>query len=40
MGMILSVPLTMVIQFLFDHYDETKWIDFLLSDYEKEKITQ
>lgn len=37
-GMILSVPLTMVIQFLFNHYDETKWVAFLLSDYKKEKI--
>ncbi len=36
-GMILSVPLTMVVQFLFDQYRETKWIALLLSDYEKEK---
>lgn len=36
-GMILSVPLTMVVQFLFDQYRETKWISLLLSDYEKEK---
>ena len=36
-GMILSVPLTMVMQFLFDQYRETKWIALLLSDYEKEK---
>jgi len=33
-GMILSVPLTMVTQFLFSQYDETKWIALLLSDYE------
>jgi len=36
-GMVLSVPLTMVMQFLFDQYRETKWIALLLSDYEKEK---
>lgn len=36
-GMILSVPLTMVVQFLFTQYRETKWIALLLSDYEKEK---
>jgi len=36
-GMILSVPLTMVIQFLFEQYRETKWIALLLSDYEKDK---
>jgi predicted PurR-regulated permease PerM len=36
-GMILSVPLTMVVQFLFDQYRETQWIALLLSDYEKEK---
>jgi len=36
-GMILSVPLTMVMQFLFEQYRETKWIALLLSDYEKEK---
>lgn len=33
-GMILSVPLTMVIQFLFEQYDETRWVAFMLSDYE------
>ncbi|MEA3418431.1 MAG: AI-2E family transporter [Campylobacterota bacterium] len=33
-GMILSVPLTMVIQFLFAQYQETKWVAFMLSDYE------
>jgi hypothetical protein len=26
--------LTMVMQFLFDQYRETKWISLLLSDYE------
>ena len=31
-GMILSVPLTMVVQFLLMQYDETRWIGFLLSD--------
>lgn len=36
-GMILSVPLTMGMQFLFDQYEETKWVAFLLSDYEEEK---
>lgn len=36
-GMILSVPLTMGMQFLFDQYEETKWVAFILSDYEKEK---
>jgi predicted PurR-regulated permease PerM len=36
-GMILSVPLTMVMQFFFDQYKETKWIALLLSDYKKEK---
>ncbi len=35
-GMILSVPLTMVMQFLFTQYEETEWIAFMLSDYEKE----
>lgn len=35
-GMILSVPLTMATQFLFDQYRETKWIALLLSDYKKE----
>ncbi len=33
-GMILSVPLTMGIQFLFDQYEETKWLAFMLSDYQ------
>ena len=36
-GMILSVPLTMVIQFMFEQYDETRWISLYLSDYKKEK---
>lgn len=36
-GMILSVPLTMVLQFMFEQYDETKWISLYLSDYEKGK---
>jgi len=36
-GMILSVPLTMVIQFMFAQYDETRWVSLLLSDYEREK---
>jgi len=35
-GMILSVPLTMIIQYLFDQYKETQWIALLLSDYKKE----
>ena len=35
-GMILSVPLTMGIQFLFDQYDETKWFAFMLGDYQGE----
>jgi len=33
-GMILSVPLTMIVQYLFDHYEQTRWIALLLSDYE------
>jgi len=37
-GMILSVPLTMVVQFLFEQYKETQWIAVLLSDYEKESV--
>ncbi len=32
-GMILSVPLTMGMQFLLMQYDETRWLGFLLSDY-------
>jgi len=35
-GMILSVPLTMIIQYLFNQYKETKWVALLLSDYKKE----
>ena len=39
-GMILSVPLTMGIQFLLMQYDETRWLGFLLSDYkEKNAVT-
>lgn len=33
-GMILSVPLTMGMQFLFDQYEETKWFAFMLGDYK------
>lgn len=33
-GMILSVPLTMAMQYLFDQYEETKWVALMLSDYE------
>lgn len=33
-GMILSVPLTMGTQFLFDQYEETKWLAFMLGDYK------
>ncbi len=36
-GMILSVPLTMVFQFMFEQYDETRWVALFLSDYEEEK---
>jgi len=36
-GMILSVPLTMAMQFLFAQYKETEWISLMLSDYDKEK---
>ena len=32
-GMILSVPLTMAMQFLFAQYKETEWIALILSDY-------
>lgn len=35
-GMILSTPLAMGMQYLFDQYDETKWVAFMLSNYEKE----
>jgi predicted PurR-regulated permease PerM len=33
-GMILSVPLTMLLQYLFGRYRETQWIALLLSDYK------
>jgi len=36
-GMILSVPLTMGMQYLFDQYEETKWLAFMWSDYTNEK---
>ncbi len=36
-GMILSVPLTMCLQFLFSQFEETEWVAFALTDYEKEK---
>jgi len=36
-GMILSVPLTMGVQFLLLQYEETRWLGFLLSDYSEEK---
>ena len=35
-GMILSVPLTMAMQFLFAQYKETEWIALMLSDFETE----
>lgn len=35
-GMILSVPLTMVMQFFFAQYKETEWVALMLSDYENE----
>ena len=35
-GMILSVPLTMIAQYLFERYSETQWIALLLSDYKGE----
>ena len=34
-GMILSVPLTMGVQFLLLQYDETRWLGFLLGDYSE-----
>lgn len=37
-GMILSVPLTMAMQFLFAQYEETQWIALMLSDYKGETI--
>ena len=39
-GMILSTPLTMVIQFLFSQYGETEWIALMLSDYGEKPITK
>ncbi len=36
-GMILSVPLTMCLQFLFSQFEDTEWVAFALTDYEKEK---
>ncbi len=36
-GMILSVPLTMILQYLFEQYRETQWIALLLSDYSKKE---
>ena len=36
-GMILSVPLTMIVQYLFEQFRETAWIALLLSDYKNEK---
>ena len=36
-GMILSVPLTMIVQCLFEQFRETEWIALLLSDYKQEK---
>ena len=35
-GMILSVPLTMAMQFLFAQYKETEWIALILSDFEQD----
>ena len=37
-GMILSVPLTMSMQFLFAQYKETEWIALMLSDYGENPI--
>jgi len=39
-GMILSAPLTMIVQFLFSQYRETEWLAILLSDYENEPIVR
>jgi len=39
-GMILSAPLTMVVQFLFSRYKETEWIALMLSDYGEKPITK
>ena len=35
-GMILSVPLTMIVQYLFGQFRETAWMALLLSDYKQE----
>ena len=35
-GMILSAPLTVGMQYLFGRYEETKWVAFMLSDYQQE----
>jgi predicted PurR-regulated permease PerM len=37
-GMILSVPLTMAMQFLFAQYKETEWIALILSDYGEKPV--
>ena len=37
-GMILSAPLTMIVQFIFSQYKETEWLAILLSDYEQETM--
>jgi len=37
-GMILSVPLTMGVQFLLMQYEETRWMGFLLSDYSEKDL--
>ena len=39
-GMILSVPLTMAMQFLFAQYKETEWIALMLSDYGETPTTK
>jgi len=36
-GMVLSVPLTMMAQYLFSQYRETQWIALFLSDYQLTK---
>jgi len=36
-GMILSVPLTMAMQFLFAQYKETEWIALMLSDFKEKE---
>jgi len=37
-GMILSVPLTMGIQFLLLQYEETRWLGFLLGDSDEKEL--